>query len=74
MLMRGASPGEFDLRIGPPPADFPIEVLPRGTDVGVSAVSERVTTVAGTITNEIDRLAEEQRLMKAVHDIEVVTV
>jgi hypothetical protein len=65
ILMRGASPGEFDLRVGPPPDGFPIEVLPRGTDVGVSAVSERVTTVAGTVTNEIDRFAEEQRLMKA---------
>jgi hypothetical protein len=65
ILMRGGSLGEFDLRVGPPPAGFPIEVLPRGTDVGVSAVSERVTTVAGTVTNEIDRLAEEQRLTKA---------
>jgi hypothetical protein len=65
ILMRGASPGDLDLKVGPAPAGFPTEALPRETQIGVSAVSDRTTIVAGTIAGEINRRAEEQRLMKS---------
>lgn len=64
VLLRGAGMGsnDFDLRVGPPPKEFPLAVLPPGSKIGVSAISERMTTVVGTVAGAVDRLKEQQRL------------
>ena len=43
-----ASGEEFDLRIGVAPEDFPKDLLPPGTAIGASAISDRATVVVGT--------------------------
>lgn len=50
VLLRGPGipPGEgFDLRVGGPPADFPSDGLPQGTEVGVTAASRNALLVRG---------------------------
>jgi len=50
-LLLGSDP--VDLRVGPPPADFPLDVLPAGSQVAVTAVSPtRGTTVVAATSKE----------------------
>jgi len=50
MLIMQPGSGPFEPKAGPPPADFPREVLPRGTDPGASGVSGNRTIVVGTLS------------------------
>jgi hypothetical protein len=63
LLMRapGGTVGDFDLRVGPPPADFPSVLLPPGTVPEVTAIANGFTTVIGShrtlsATDVIDQL------------------
>ena len=57
--------GSFDLRVGGPPEGFPREVLPAGATVGATAISDRTTTVVAVVLGEVQRYAEERRLLDA---------
>jgi hypothetical protein len=67
ILMRGAPLQGFDLRVGGPPADFPKDLLPAGTEVAVSAVSDRGTTIVGIASglSATDRARLDQALSAA---------